>query len=258
MNTSGLAGLAGLAWLAWAGWVAASSFVQPASVASARLVSVLDGSAPGVSSAQSGAAPTTGRSNQQKRARRALALALVALLVHPFLALIVAGWWVRGLVSHRREAAASQAARLAAVPEAADLFVVALSAGLTVRNAVHGVGEVAPGPLAVDLRAAGRSLSQGDSVACVLARWSGSDHPLAPVGAALAAADRSGAAATPLLARCADQQRELARRSAEAQVRRLPVRLLGPLVLCILPALIVATFGPLVVVSLQQLGEAVP
>ena len=79
-----------------------------------------------------------------------------------------------------------------------------------------------------------------------------------PIGAALAAADRSGSAATPLLARCADQQRELARRRAEALVRRLPVRLLGPLVLCILPALMAATFGPLAIVSFRQLGDAVP
>ncbi|MFZ1638513.1 MAG: hypothetical protein WAT56_12125, partial [Candidatus Microthrix parvicella] len=61
-----------------------------------------------------------------------------------------------------------------------------------------------------------------------------------------------------LLARCADQQRELARRRAEALVRRLPVRLLGPLVLCILPALMAATFGPLAIVSFRQLGDAVP
>ncbi len=74
----------------------------------------------------------------------------------------------------------------------------------------------------------------------------------------LALAERTGAASVPVLARCADQQRELARRRSEEQIRRLPVRLLGPLVLCILPALMVATFGPLALVSLGQLGAAVP
>jgi hypothetical protein len=36
------------------------------------------------------------------------------------------------------------------------------------------------------------------------------------------------------------------------------VRLLGPLVLCILPALMIATFGPLALVSLRQLSTTVP
>ncbi|MEZ5383690.1 MAG: type II secretion system F family protein [Microthrixaceae bacterium] len=183
---------------------------------------------------------------------------LVALAIHPVLALVVGAWWLRGALARRRRAAAVVAARWAAVPEVADLFVVALSAGLTVRTAVVGVAEMAPGVLGADLTAARRRLAQGATLVDALRPWRTEEHPLDPVAAALGAADRSGAAAGPVLARCADHQRELARRRAEEQVRRLPVRLLGPLVLCILPALMVATFGPLAVVSLRQLGGAVP
>jgi len=234
----------GAAWMAWALWVVASRRSRPGAPAAERH--------PGD---PTGGAPEEGR---RRLARRTLAVGAVAFVVYPPAALVVAAWWARRLVVARRRVVARDAARCAAVPEVADLFVAALSSGLTVRHALLGVADVTPGPLADDLRVAARSLRRGDSLVRVLSVWSGADHPLAPVGAALGAADRSGAAATPVLSRCADQQRELARRAAEAQVRRLPVRLLGPLVLCVLPALIVATFGPLAVVSLQQLGSVAP
>lgn len=209
-----------------------------------------------------GRAPDRRRSPEHlargRSARRWLIAAAVALAVHPMLALLVGAWWGQRRLAGRRGRAAERAARSAAVPEVADLFVVALSAGLTVRSALVGVADVAPGALADDLRGARRALGRGESVGDVLSVWRSSTHPLAPVGAALGAAERTGAASVPVLARCADQQRELARRRSEEQIRRLPVRLLGPLVLCILPALMVATFGPLALVSLAQLSDTVP
>ena len=195
---------------------------------------------------------------RQRTQRRWANAAVVALAVHPMLAIGVALWWGRRRMAGRHRLAAERAARFADVPEVADLFVVALSAGLTVRSALLGVADVAPGPLAADLHCARRSLGRGESVSAVLGAWRSSDHPLAPLGAALGAAERTGSSSLQVLARCADQQRELARRRSEEQVRRLPVRMLGPLVLCILPALMIATFGPLALVSLRQLGTAVP
>lgn len=195
---------------------------------------------------------------RQRSRRRWVTAVVVALAVHPVLAIVIAGWWVRRRLAARRSLIAVRAARAAQVPEVVDLFVVALSAGLTVRSALLGVAEVAPGALADDLRSARRGLRSGESVAEVLGAWRTSGHPLAPLGAALGAADRTGSSSLSTLARCADQQRELARRRSEEQVRRLPVRLLGPLVVCILPALVVATFGPLALVSLRQLSTAVP
>ena len=209
-----------------------------------------------------GRAPDRRRSpeqlGRQRSQRRWAAAVVIALVVHPLLAIGVALWWVRGRLAERRRLAAGRAARFADVPEVADLFVVALSAGLTVRSALLGVADVAPGALAPDLRSARRALGRGDSVAGVLGAWRSSDHPLAPLGAALGAAERTGSSSLSVLARCADQQRELARRRSEEQIRRLPVRMLGPLVLCILPALMIATFGPLALVSIGQLRTAVP
>ncbi|MFZ1308297.1 MAG: type II secretion system F family protein [Candidatus Microthrix parvicella] len=245
-------------WLGWAAWASTSMNAAASSTNSARHLGWAEG-APGlpgvIEGEQQSREPAGGL---DRRSRIALVLGGVALLVHPVLALVVVAWWGKGRLARRRVRLAHVAARRAAVPEVADLFVVALSAGLTVRGAILGVAEVVSGPLSDDLRMAGRGLAQGDSIRRVLDQWSESEHPLEPIGAALAAADRSGSAATPLLARCADQQRELARRRAEALVRRLPVRLLGPLVLCILPALMAATFGPLAIVSFRQLGDAVP
>ena len=195
---------------------------------------------------------------RQRSLRRWVIAAVVALAEHPMMTSGVGVWWPRRHLAERRRRPNEQAARFADVPEVADLFVVALSAGLTVRSALLGVADVAPGALASDLRSARRSLGRGESVSEVLGAWRSSDHPLAPLGAALGAAERTGSSSLPVLARCADQQRELARRRSEEQIRRLPVRLLGPLVLCILPALMIATFGPLALVSLRQLSTTVP
>jgi hypothetical protein len=43
------------------------------------------------------------------------------------------------------------------------------------------------------------------------------------------------------------------RRAAEQQARRVPVRLLGPLVMCTLPAFALLTIVPLLVASLRAL-----
>ncbi|HEX9994063.1 MAG TPA: type II secretion system F family protein, partial [Acidimicrobiales bacterium] len=66
-----------------------------------------------------------------------------------------------------------------------------------------------------------------------------------PVSAALSASDRYGVPLGPSLAVLALEVRADRRRRAEAAARRVPVKLLFPLVLCVLPA-----FGLLTVVPL--------
>ena len=78
---------------------------------------------------------------RQRSLRRWVIAAVVALAVHPMLAIGVGVWWTRRHLAERRRRANEQAARFADVPEVADLFVVALSAGLTVRSALLGVAD---------------------------------------------------------------------------------------------------------------------
>ena len=72
--------------------------------------------------------------------------------------------------------------------------------------------------------------------------------------AALVSCDRYGAPLGATLDRLAIDVRTASRQRAEAAARRLPVRLLFPLVTCILPAFALLTVAPLIAGSFQGLG----
>ncbi len=189
--------------------------------------------------------------------RRAGSVALVlvagaAVDVPAGLALAAVSWFVlrrRAERRRRREAAAV----LAELPEAVDLFALAASAGLSVRLAAEAVAPRLAGPIG---RALGRAVHQmrlGVDVAEALETLT-----RAPTGDALRLLVRPltdslryGAAAGPALERAAVVARAERRRQAEAAARRVPLRLLFPLTLCVLPAFVLLTIVPTVAQSLE-------
>ena len=74
-----------------------------------------------------------------------------------------------------------------------------------------------------------------------------------PLVAALVASDRYGAPLADNLARLADEVRRDRRRRAEEAARRVPVKLLFPLVTCVLPAFALLTVAPLLAGALRSL-----
>ena len=70
---------------------------------------------------------------------------------------------------------------------------------------------------------------------------------------AIAAADRDGTALVPVLDRLAADARAARRRLAEADARRLPVRLTFPLVTCTLPAFVLLAIAPAVLGAVSTL-----
>ena len=70
---------------------------------------------------------------------------------------------------------------------------------------------------------------------------------------ALLASDRLGAPVGPVLARLAEEERTALRRRAEAHARRIPVRLLFPLVFLVLPAFVLLTVVPGLAAGLGRL-----
>ena len=70
---------------------------------------------------------------------------------------------------------------------------------------------------------------------------------------ALLASDRLGAPVGPQLARLADEERAALRRRAEAHARRVPVKLLFPLVFLVLPAFVLLTVVPGLVAGLERI-----
>ena len=157
-------------------------------------------------------------------------------------------------VRNRRRA---HAAIAEAVPDIIDLFAVAIASGLNTRLALGAVAERAPpGDLADALARIERH------VACTGARLAdaieGLPEELAtdvvrPLVAAITDAERYGAALGPTLDRLAEDARRNRQRQAEEAARRIPVKLLFPLVTCILPAFGLLTVAPLIAGGLRAL-----
>lgn len=140
------------------------------------------------------------------------------------------------------------------LPEIVDLVHVAVGAGLTVRLAIDAVSRVARGPIAAELTAAMAEVELGrrvaDALADVPARTS---EDLRPLVAALVASDRYGAPLGDALDRLAADVRADRRRRAEEAARKVPVKLLFPLVCCVLPAFGLLTLAPLIAGALAAL-----
>ena len=185
----------------------------------------------------------------------ALALAAAGVVVGlPVALAAVAAWWLHRWTGSRRRAA-QQADDLArALPDAVDLLILAASAGLALPVAHRLVATHAPAPVRPALLAADAAARAGQPRADALLA------ALAPLG------DRARALAqvlgdhlrygVPLLPALERTRLELAldrRRRAELAARRVPVQLLGPLVLCVLPAFGLLSVVPLLGASLRSL-----
>ncbi len=145
-------------------------------------------------------------------------------------------------------------ALVAGLPDVVDLYGVAIRAGLTVALATeHVAGEVGE-PFAAALGQVRRAVATG-------ARWAdeleglGSLGPeVRPLAGALAASERFGSPLADQLVLLSADARGVRRRAAEGAARRLPVKLLFPLVLCMLPAFALITVVPLLVGALGSLN----
>ena len=157
--------------------------------------------------------------------------------------------WSRRRDEHRRLAALA-----ADFPDVVDLLVLAVGAGLTVPLAVAAVARRAPGGFGRELARASEEASLGRRLADAL-----DDIPerageaTRPVVAALVASERYGAPVGAGLERLAGEVRRDRRRRAEEAARRVPVKLLFPLVGCTLPAFGLLTVAPLIAGALRAL-----
>lgn len=149
-----------------------------------------------------------------------------------------------------------RAAVVAAVPDLVDLFAVAIGAGLNVRLAVEAVARRAPaGAVTDELRRVAEAAAAGarlaDALEQVPSRLGVDD--IRPLVAALVDAERYGSALGPSLDRLAEESRRCRQRRAEEVARRVPVKLLFPLVTCVLPAFGLLTVAPLIAGGLRAL-----
>ena len=125
-----------------------------------------------------------------------------------------------------------------------DLLGVAVGAGCTPYLAVEVAAHWSPAMVAAPLAGVLRSCALGMGFASALDAAARATPALRPLAEALLASDRLGAPVAPILARLADEERTALRRRAEAHARRIPVRLLFPLVFLVLPAFVLLTVVP--------------
>lgn len=153
-----------------------------------------------------------------------------------------------------RQRVPAATAALAALPELVDLLAVAAAAGLPAGAALPAVTRRVPSPWREPLDAVEVAVGQGRRLGEALAVLVEHHGDLArPLVAVLRAALDDGDALAPGLARLAADTRDLRRRRAEESARRVPVRLLLPLVACSLPAFAVLTVVPIVAGALSGL-----
>jgi tight adherence protein C len=190
-----------------------------------------------------------------RRLGGALVGALVGVVVLPPTApLLALGGWAVPVVRARRRARAPGEAVRRALPEVVDLLGLAVGAGLTVPMAVTAVARRHHGPIADELARVVEEAGHGRRWADALDEASTRLGPAArPVLAALVASERYGAPLADALVVLAAEARADRRRRAEEAARRVPVKLLFPLVLCVLPAFVLLTLAPLLAGALGSL-----
>lgn len=183
---------------------------------------------------------------------------IVALLIDPVLpfgaGVVVLAWPRLRILLDERERRARVAS---AIPDAIELLVLMIRAGLTPRQAVEGSVRQAPRSIRPGFVEVDRRLHRGDGLAEALRGLPDVLGPgLDPIADTLAIAERHGTPIGDALTQLSAEVRQQRRRAAEADARKLPVRLSFPLVFCTLPSFVLVAIAPAVLAALSSLGDS--
>jgi tight adherence protein C len=187
-----------------------------------------------------------------------VAIVIVAGAAEPMLGvalvLMLAGW------PRLRRLRADQARlrrEAAALPDAIELFVMAVQAGMTAHQAVELVATRAPGPIRPALAEVRRRVERGQQLSDALSALPDLLGPhAAGIADVVSMSERYGtpmAQSLELLARDVAEQR---RRRSEAAARTLPVRMSFPLVVCTLPSFVLIAVVPALLAAVGSLGDS--
>jgi Flp pilus assembly protein TadB len=199
--------------------------------------------------------PGSTRLGHSARHGRTLALALLAALVAPPLAAVPpAVAWTRTRARALRTRRLRERQVADGLPDTVDLLLLCTGAGWSLPVAHPHVARRVPSPLSDALEAAERAARGGlPRAEALLDSLTPLGERARSLGHVLADHLRYGVALAPGLERLNLELRLDRRRRAEQEARRVPVRLLGPLVLCVLPAFALLTVVPLLAASLKAL-----
>jgi Flp pilus assembly protein TadB len=181
-------------------------------------------------------------------------VAVLLVLTPPLVLVVAAAWPVVRVARRRRSARAHASAVRRALPDLVDLLRLATTAGMTLAVAhpvvaPHVSAPIGPALAGADV-AARRGRPRADAIVEALQPFGDRAQVLAHL---LGDHLRYGVPLLPGLERTGLELRLDRRRAAELDARRVPVRLLGPLVTCVLPAFALLTVVPLLAASLEAL-----
>jgi len=144
----------------------------------------------------------------------------------------------------------------AALPDAIELLVFVVHAGLTPHQAIELLTERAPPAVRPAFAETRRRVERGAPLADALGALPELLGPSATVVAdTLAMAERHGTPIADALAQLALDVRERRRRRAEADARTLPIRMSVPLVACTLPSFVLIAIVPAAMAALSSLSD---
>ncbi|MET1003243.1 MAG: type II secretion system F family protein [Acidimicrobiia bacterium] len=136
---------------------------------------------------------------------------------------------------------------LVELPVAVDLTAVAIGAGYTAFGTVGVVARWGAPAVAAVFAGIDRRAALGAPFDVALREAGAAAPPVQPLTDVLRTSGRLGAPIAASLATLSQEVRADARRRAEARARTVPVRLLFPLVFCVLPAFALLTVVPVLV-----------
>lgn len=189
------------------------------------------------------------------RAAVGLGVAATAVVAPPVALVLVGVIAARPFVAKRQVLSRRQRAIERDVGDIVTLIGLAVNSGHNLLGALRAAGTYATGPVGEALRNVVASVDHGVRLADALEPLPNDlGEVVRPTVIALVSCDRYGAPLGPTLDRLSADMRVAARQRAEAAARRLPIRLLFPLVTCILPAFGLLTVAPLIAGSLRGLA----
>lgn len=199
-----------------------------------------------------------------KFAAAGLAIALALLLIRNdssaqtlwlSIAVTILGYFIPDLLVYSR-GLERQAAIGLELPDTLDQMTIAVEAGLGFDAAMSRTGQNGKGPLAAELVRTLQDMQIGMSrreAYLALAERTGAPDLRRFVNAILQA-DRYGISISAVLRTQASEMRRKRRQRAEEQAMKIPVKVLFPLMLCILPVLFIALLGPAAINVVDTLG----
>ena len=177
------------------------------------------------------------------------------LLRGPLLAVMAAALvWARPAFRQRRLRSIRLTAIESALPECVDLFRLAIGAGHSIHQVVDIVVPHLPPPIAPAFAEVRRRARLGVRLGDALDPLDDLGDCFRPLASALRSSAFDGVPLSSSLEKVAADARLVRRRHAEERARKLPVRLLFPLITCILPAFGLLTVVPLLVASMPSLS----